>query len=171
MGWFKTPPILLQALSMLEDWFGNAWPRRSEMQGPSRLLQLQGFPSPHEEKVTPILLFDSWNIQTNSFMLNVLPLFVFCPWKNVQLRMKKKNKTKPRIFQLTEGLHFLKTLKLPKMFLNHGNWSACRGMLFLSQAIFQFSSYPATASFCFFFSFDYVHLSPKCQSFKVWHKL
>lgn len=109
--------------------------------------QLQGSPSPHEEKVT-LILFDSWNIQTNSFILNVLP-FLFCPCKNVQLRMgKKKN---PRIFQLTEGLHFLKTLKLPKMFLKHGNWSACRGMLFLSQAIFQCSSYPATASFCFLF--------------------
>lgn len=57
------------------------------MQDPSPLIQLQDFPSLHEEKVT-LILFDSRNIQTNSFILNVLP-FLFRPYKNVQLRMKK----------------------------------------------------------------------------------
>lgn len=147
---------------MLEDWSGSAWPRRSEMRGPSPASAARFSFSPWRKSNTCsfwLLKHSDKLLYFECFTVLVLPLQK-CTVKNGE-----KN------FQLTEGLHFLKTVKLPEMFLKHGNWSACRRMLFLSQAIFQFSSYPATASFCFCFSFDYVHLSPKRQSFKVWHKL
>lgn len=94
---------------MREDWCGSAWPRRSETRGPSPAPAARFCISPWRKSNT-FILFDSWNIHTNSFILNVLP-FLFCPCKNVQLTTGEKKNLKG--FSPYWGFAFSKDIKTP----------------------------------------------------------